>query len=46
MTENTDQLNDLIIKVDDMEESIEHNGKIARDIKQECDQNNQKQSKY
>ena len=42
MNETTDQLNDLIIKVDDMEESIEHNGNIARGMKQECDQNNQK----
>ena len=38
MTETTDKLNDLVIKVDDMEESIEHNAKITRDIKQECDQ--------
>ena len=28
----------MVIKVDDMEESIEHNVKIARDMKQECEQ--------
>ena len=38
MTETTDKLNDLVIKLDDMEESIEHNAKITRDIKQKCDQ--------
>ena len=38
MTETTDKPNDLVIKVDDMEESIEHNVKIARDMKQECEQ--------
>ena len=42
MTETTDKLNDLVIQVDDMEENIEHNVKIARDMKKEC---KQKQSK-
>ena len=28
----------MVIKVDDMEDNIEHNVKIARDMKQECEQ--------